>query len=490
MPRTIRWLSLRTILAALALLAVFAIAARTPNDTDTLWHLRAGQWMVENGQHLHIDAFSHTQLGETWLNHSWLSQLTLYGLDSALGPVGLGLFTAILATGGMFFAFLQIDGDPLVRALSVVAGAGAAAVFWSPRPQMFTFFFSGAVLYVLWLWQKRDINRLWAIPLIILIWANMHGGYATGFIILVLAMIGEGVRWLLNDVIGAAEDEERVTLRPAMMIAALGLISALVTFVNPLGPRVLTIPFQTVGINTLQDFIQEWASPNFHQPWVWPFLWLLLGTYVAATVSSERLDWGDAIMLSAWAYLALLAGRNIAVFALVATPLLAEHLNAILRGFNITLRWRPPTNITQSILNGVILIALVALVMFKMSIAWSPDAIAEAQAAFPTEAANYLRDEGPPGPLFNSYNWGGYLVWELPEYPVYVDGRTDLYGDAVLSTYLNIYFAQEGWEDALDDGEINLVLVERSSPLTQLLMLHDNWQQLYRDDQAIIFARQ
>lgn len=489
MPRILRWLSLRNLLAALAILAVFAIAARTPSDTDTLWHLRAGQWMVENGQHLHIDAFSHTQFGETWLNHSWLSQLILYGLDSALGPVGLGLFTAVLATGGMVFAFLQADGDPLVRAGAVVLGAGAAAVFWSPRPQMFTFFFSGAVLYVLWLWQKRSINRLWAIPLIILIWANMHGGYATGFIILVLATVGEGVRWLLNDIIGGAEEEARVGLRPAITIAALSLISAVATFANPLGPRVLTIPFQTVGLATLQNFIQEWASPNFHQPWVWPFLWLLLGTYAAAGLSDARLGWRDALMLSGWAYLALLAGRNIAVFALVATPILAEHLNALLRGLNITLRWRPPANLIQSVLNAVLLAGLVGAVVFKMVIAWSPEAVAEALAAFPTDAADFLRDEAPPGPLFNSYNWGGYLVWELPEYPVYVDGRTDLYGDDVLGTYLTIYFVQDGWEEALDSADVNLILVERSSPLGQILAIHEGWEQRYRDDQAVIFAR-
>jgi hypothetical protein len=102
----------------------------------------------------------------------------------------------------------------------------------------------------------------------------------------------------------------------------------------------------------------------------------------------------------------------------------------------------------------------------------------------------FVRHNKPAGPLFNSYNWGGYLIFELwPEYPVYVDGRTDLYDDAFLRRYLNVVVAGEGWERSLDEDGINLVLVEVNSPLALALRRDPNWVEAYRDELAAVFTR-
>jgi hypothetical protein len=107
----------------------------------------------------------------------------------------------------------------------------------------------------------------------------------------------------------------------------------------------------------------------------------------------------------------------------------------------------------------------------------------------PVDAVRFLQAEQPPGPLFNSYNWGGYLIWELPNYPVFVDGRTDLYDDEFLTEYLSVVLAQEGWEEKLDRYQINLVLIEPESMLGRILDEQGHWQLLYGDHQAMIFAR-
>ncbi len=493
--RVKRQLTVTHVLALITLVAVFVAALRPPLDGDTLWHLRAGQWQVENHTILRTDLFSHTRYGEAWVNHSWLSQVLLYGAYAALGDWGLALFVALLATAGMALVFLQCPGDPLIRAGSVVLAAAAATVFWSARPQIVSFFLSTVVLYLLWLYSHKGVDRLWLIPPLMALWANLHGGFAIGFILLVLVLVGELASWLFDGVLGGGLKDESSpgpTLRPALRLVVIGLVSAAAVSLNPNGPAMLLYPFRTVGIGVLQDAIQEWASPNFHEAQTWPFIWLLLGTLAVAGLSRERLGWRDALLLTGTAYSALLAGRNIPTFAIVAAPVLARHANALLEERNIRLRWdQLPTGGVYGVLNWTL-----AVVVLAGGAAWAVRALdpetveAEREEIQPVEAAAYLESARPPGPIFNSYNWGGYLIWAARDYLVYVDGRTDLYDDEFLREYLSIHLAQDDWEEGLDRAGVNTVIVETLSPLARALADVEGWSLTYEDHLAVIYVRE
>ncbi|MBN1310564.1 MAG: hypothetical protein JXB30_04025 [Anaerolineae bacterium] len=493
MKRLLRLLTFPRLVVFLALAAVFVMAARAPLDTDTLWHLRAGQWQVEHRSLLQRDCFSHTRFDQPWINHSWLSQLIIYGAYALSGQVGLAVLTGILAVGAMALIYRLCEGDPIVRAFSIILGSAAAAIFWSARPQMFSFLFSAVVVYLLWLYQKHGIDHLWSIPLVMVLWVNAHGGFAIGFILMVLATLGEGVHWLMEGVPAApsSSSEARPTYRSVVRLAAIGLVSAAAVSLNPYGPSMLLYPFRTVGIGVLRDFIQEWAAPNFHSAQTWPFIWLLLGTLLITALSSTRLDWRDAVMVGGTAYSALLAARNIATFALVTIPVLACYLDAWLteRRFRLNSS-RLPVRGMFLVVNWMLLLLVIGGVTVRIVYEFEPQRLEQAQGdVFPIDAVDFLEDAQPPGPLFNSYNWGGYLVWEARDYPVYVDGRTDLYDDDFLRGYLKAYFAQPGWDMVLDDAGINTVLVEASSPLAQVLYLTDYWSMIYTDDQASLFVR-
>lgn len=491
MMRFLRLLTLDRLLAVLTVAAVFAMAARAPLDTDTLWHLRAGEWQIEHRALLRTDLFSWSRVGEAWINHSWLSQIVLYGAYVALGDVGLALYTAVLAAAGMALVYRISEGSALVRAFAVALAGAAAAVFWSPRPQMMSFLLSTVVLTLLWAY-RRGHDRLWLIPPIMMLWANLHGGFALGFILLVLAGLGEGLRWLVEGVLrGGAADAERPTLRPVLRLVEVGLVSAAAVAVNPYGVQMLTYPFRTVGIGVLRDYIQEWAAPNFHQPQTWPFIWLLLGTLIVAGFSPRRLDWRDAVMVGGTAYAALLAGRNIALFAVVAAPVLSLHAEAWLAAHDIRFDLRRPPQGTAVLINWMLLALIGAAVVFKMSVALNPQTVEQARRdLLPVGAVAYLEARQPPGPLFNSYNWGGYLIWAARDYPVYVDGRTDLYDDDLLQVYLEVALARPGWEEQLDEMGANTVLVETDSPLAQVLRLSKGWQLVYRDRLASLYVRE
>ncbi|HMM27289.1 MAG: hypothetical protein AAGU78_14925 [Chloroflexota bacterium] len=492
----IRNLTIERLTVAILFLLLFAMAVRIPTDTDTWWHLRAGELIVESGAVPHEDTFSHTRAGHAWVDHSWGAQVLLYGVYRAFGGdeqigdsgnIGLALYTAALATGGMALVYRMCDGTAYLRAFVVVLGAAAAAVFWSPRPQMLSFFLAALILYVLHRFKRERVDRLWAIPLIMAVWANLHGGFAIGFLLLLGTLAGETLTALLNP-----DDADAAGWRGVRRLLVVTGVSIPAVAINPYGLKMLAVPFETVGIGVLQDFIQEWASPDFHQRQVWPFALLLLGTLAALGVSGRRAGWTDLALVCGTALMALMAGRNIAVFALAATPVLSRHANAWLdaRGWQI----RPLRRVSGArlALNWALLLLVLLGALAKTVAALNAPAMRQAQAeAFPVELAAHLRANPPAGRLFNSYNWGGYLLFAAPHVPVYVDGRTDLYDDEFLRRYLSVVLIRDGWDAALDEQAIEAIAIEGHSVLAQMLRERpEQWrEQTFDGGRSALFSR-
>jgi hypothetical protein len=477
-------LSLSFTVMIVTVLAVFAIAARPPLDTDTYWHLRAGAWQVEHQQVLGHDEFSSTRPGEAWINIHWLTQIIMFVLFDRLGELGLILFTGLLAAGGMALVYRICGGDAILRASVTILAALSAAIFWSARPQMVSFFFSAVVWFLLWRSQRQGAGGLWFIPVLMMIWANMHPGFAIGFVLLALATLGEAAQWLL----AVLRRDQEASFRPVIRLIAIGVVSAAATLINPFGIDALLLPFRTIGFSVLREYIQEWAAPNFHQPQTWPFMLMLVGTLIAAGMSSRKLEIRDAVMLGGNAMLALLAARNIPTLALVAAPILAEHLDTLLVDMGLRLNAdRLPATGFRSLVNAL----LILLIGFGVGArVWSSlQPAAAAALPLPANAIKVMRDQPTPPQMFNSYNWGGYLMWVLPNTPVFVDGRTDLYDGAVLQAYVTTYFAEPGWDRVMDDYKINTVLIEPASPLAKVLRLTEGWKIVYEDKIAILFVR-
>lgn len=492
-----RSLTIQRLMIAILFILVFTMAVRVPLDTDTWWHIRSGEYIVEQREIPTVDPFSHTRVGDEWIDHSWGSQVVLYGIYELFGgstapgdpgAIGLALFMATLATAGMAFVYLMCDGNVYLRAFMVVVGATAAAVFWSPRPQMFSFMFGALILYLLHLYKRKAIDRLWLIPPIIAVWVNLHGGFAIGFIFMFGSLAGEMLGNLFN-----ADDARVVRWGRLKKQALVTAVAIPVVALNPYGLQMLGYPFRTIGIGVLQDFIQEWASPDFHQPQVWPFALLLLGLIGAVGLSSRRIDWTDLVLVTGTGFLALSSGRNIAVFAIAATPLMSRHVDAWLTDRGWQLRLRRSVTPAMARLNWLLLVLVLAGALVKIVSAMDTGLIRDAQRErFPVELAAYLDQTPPSGEMFNSYNWGGYLMFAAPDVPVYVDGRTDLYDDAFLREYLSIVFIDEGWFEALDEQGIDFIAIEADSVLAAMLRTQpDTWrEQQFDGGRSALFVRE
>lgn len=484
-------MSFRRLVTLLSLMAVFAMATRVATDSDTWWHLRAGAWMVEHRSLLRTDPFSLTRQGQPWVYPGWLAQLALYGVFALLGHPGLNLLVGASVVIAFWAVWKVMPAPELWRGFVLVLAAAAAGVFWAARPHIFTFALFGVWVALLERWQTGDWRSVGWLPPLMALWVNLHGGFAAGFLLLAAYGAGEVLaRWLprLLRIATQMADSKRPSL------AALGLSGALslaAVSLNPHGPAMLLYPFRTVSIGVLRQYIEEWQSPNFHRPEVQPFLWLLLLVAAFLALSPRRPRAGKLLSVLGFAALALMAGRNIALFALPAAPVLARHgwltlqplAARIGRGREVEPRLAARLNLA---LFGLAGLAVVLKVSQPLDPAFNERALAE---RFPAGAVAYLREAGPPGPLFNSYNWGGYVLWTLyPAYLSFVDGRTDLFDDEVLESYVEAWRGGDGWREVFERWGIRLVLLEPDAPLL-LRLRASGWRTLYRDDMAVVMGR-
>lgn len=492
--RLLLWFNTRRLVVAILFVALFAMAVRAPADTDTWWHLRAGRETVESGHILQVDLFSHPRYGSPWVNHSWLSQVVLYWLFHSFSYAGLGLWMAAVITVAFLFVYLQMEGDPYSRAFIVVLAAATSSAIWVARPQLFSFLLTAVVAYVLYLFKWRGLNRLWLLLPIFVLWANLHAGYALGFMVLAAFAVGEVFNRLLALI--APADPERdpmLSWRGIGMVIGVAVLSAALLVLNPYGTRMWTYYLDTVGIGALQDFIQEWQSPDFHPLYTHPFIWLLLATLAAMGLSGRRADGTDLALVGMFTYASLLAGRNFGPFALVTAPVLSRHVAALLTRLGWS-RWLGAigrSSVVRGAVNLVLLLAVVGLAIVKV---WTPLTPAfnerEQRKSLPVDAAAWILENRPEGEMFNSYNWGGYLIWSLyPHYRVFADGRTDLYGDEFLRRYLEVQLGRPGFEEALAEYDINLVLTYPDDALSLRLKCAGGWEEVYKDDVAVIWVR-
>jgi hypothetical protein len=232
---------------------------------------------------------------------------------------------------------------------------------------------------------------------------------------------------------------------------------------------------------------------------------MVLLTLAAIGFSRRRIDLTDLALTSFFCYMSLWAGRNIALFTLVTAPVLmrygAEALRTLweaIRAYDVEqglvgelgrAQLAPGPQLTA--LNWFILILVLSLCAIKVYQPLRTEVnLAVQEKHLPVEAVRFIRDNNLPGPMFNSYNWGGYLIWHLyPDYPVFIDGRTDLYDDEFIREYVKVTLARPGWREVLDRYEVNFILIESDSILAAFLAEGDEWQSVYVDTIATIFLR-
>lgn len=462
-------------------------------DGDPSLHWRIGNWMIENRAVIRVEQFSHTRLGAPLVSKEWLSEVAFAAAGNALGWNGAVLLAAgLIATSlWLLHRLLLAEGNELLLStFLVLLAAMACSMHWLARPHLTTH-----VLTVVFLWQLRAFDRgriaagtlaLRLIPLSAL-WANLHGAFFTGFVLIGVFLAGN----LFAD------------RRKAGMLAAVLAGCALASLINPNGWRLHVHILEFLRTPLVAKFANEFRSPNFHSGGMHGFLLELLTLVVMLIWVRPRLTATDVLLTGVWGFFALQSARNVPLFALVVTPMLAEHFTKFLRDVPesrlVALYRKISADVTalDRGASGRITVALVVLAM--LAVAAKPRVAGGAPLIsseiltnrFPIAAVEFLRAKPDvvAGQMFNDYGWGGYLMLVLPERKVFVDGRNDFYGEALMKEFDEVDDVRPGWEGVLEKYGVGWTILPNKHALNSVLALRPYWKVVYTDEVAAVRAR-
>jgi hypothetical protein len=350
---------------------------------------------------------------------------------------------------------------------------------------------------------------VWLYPLTTALWVNLHSGFLLGLAYLGAVIAGEVAAHVFGH-----KTPGTLSWR---QIRGLGLAlgaCVLAALLNPNGYKILTYPFETLGSQAMQQYIQEWFSPDFHRSQYWPLALLLIGGVAVLALSKRKRSLTDVGLFCGFGLASLHAARHVPLFAVVAVPILTRYLGPPVKptgGRQDTLSAasppqgaRPscsPADPKRSDAGGteggqrwtlIVVNWLLVALLFLGGAARVYTVIEQNPGVesrhYPVAALAYLEQAGlGEARIYNSYNWGGYLTWR--GIPVYIDGRADVYMDDFMNQYVRAFQVRDDWRRPLDDYDVEVVLIERDGSLATLLHESNEWARVYRDELAVVFTR-
>ena len=442
---------------ALIFVALAALACLAPPQSDTWFHLRAGREIWEGGALITFERFSHTAAGRPWQNHEWLSQLLLYGAYSAGGPILVTLLTGAAAFAAVVWSWRLVRGPLELRLAMLLSLAFLTPPEWAVRPQALSLLlFMVAVHLVL-------RNRIGWLPPLIAVWANAHGVVLFGVIVAGVNAV-DAVIWA------------RVGRGRALAIA---LLCAAAPMASPLGwhywPRVVQTVSEARGLG-----IHEYRSA--FELAAWPFWVILLALAASVIARGGRLRdraHDDRLLVLTAAVLgvaSITSIRNAPFFILVAAPALSRLLD------------RPPRR-TQPRAAGAPTAAMVAIAAIVATTSvvyrWRDHGAHLGWQPVSPLVADAIRR--CPGPIFNTYAEGGALIWFVPEQPVFVDGRVEVYPLPLLARSRRADLTGE-YQELFDDYSLRCAVVPTGSPMDNALRRDASMQKWFTDPEWSLFV--
>jgi len=483
----------------ISLLALgFALGLQKIRTFDYWWQLRTGALIVETGEVPKHDVFTYTVPGARYIDIHWLHQLGLHGLYSLGGHDSVVAAKALLVCAliGILAPIGYRRERPWVSALGLGLMLLVAADRFMPRPELPSFLLLAAFLALLDRNDRRRDFWVFAIVPLQLIWANVHGLFALGLAVCVIYLGAEVVRPLVAP-------GQRLDTRSAGRLAAVTVLAALVCLVNPNGLEGALYPIQQFGMigppedrgvfgSLIAELIPPIGGGREHSR---PVL-ALTGSLAFLSLLAMAWNWrrvhaADPLLWVAFAYLALGANRNLALFAIVAAPVLVRNANAALDRRAIPQRIGTAAGAAAVIALALLTLDVARDGFFRRIGSFREAGLGTMESFYPVGAAEWISEVRPPGPICHHMADGGYLIWRLfPDYKVMVDGRLEVFG---AERFIELQVADPSRFKELDaEYRFGVVLVHhglvRSDALLWWLHLNSNWLLAYLDDTTAVYV--
>jgi hypothetical protein len=464
--------------ALLVLLTMFTIRSRF-SDPDTWWHLKMGELIWNTHSIPSVDLFSFTAYGHPLVAQEWLSELMLYGVWRAGGYTGLMLWFCIVTSLLIIAAYVLCtlySGNCKVAFLGGVTVWLFSTIGLAIRPHLIGYLLLICELIVLHLGRRRSVRWLWALPPLFALWVNFHSSFFFGLVVLGVVLSLSFVEFesgLLASERWPREERRMLAIASGLSVAALLL--------NPIGPKLLWYPLDTMfSQNVGRALVQEWQPLEFSD-----FRWIaqvgLAGAIILVPlIRITRLYVLELTFLALGLYLSLPHRRMLFLFGILAAPVISRLFAQAWDRYNPQRDNSTAAAVTLAFVVGVIALSFPSRRMLDQ----------EVEKANPIKALQFLRTSGLTGPMLNEYVFGGYLIWAAPEHKVFVDGRSDVFEwTGVLAEYKDWSLLESDSKLLLDNYHIRVCLLSRTAPMTRVLPLLPGWKKVYSDDLAVIFAR-
>jgi Flp pilus assembly protein TadD len=508
-----RWLlpSLGGLSALLVLELLISNSWRFLLDSDTGWHVRTGELVLQTHAAPHRDPFSHTMFGQPWFAWEWLADTlmaALHGWRGLAGVVGGAILVLLVSYAALYWLMIRRDADPLIACVVTVFGAIASISHWLARPHLLSI-----ALMVVWCaavgaYRRRRSGWVYAVPLLIVFWANVHGAFVVTLPMLGIYAAGEVLEFAAR---GAWHDGESLrTLKTYLLVGALSLLAAALT---PYGFNLYGHLWRYLNDRQLLSTIQEFQSPDFHSTSGKLIeLFLLLGIVAAANAVRRRrfVEVGLTLM---WTHLTLQSERHVTLAVVVLAPIIARELSDLSseiidraaqgpetgsKALRAARDWyRSTMAINRQLTGASVYVAAVAFVIVAASTGLADKLLSPRfnPDRFPAGAVDFILNNRPSGNLYSNDQFGGYLIYRLyPQFKVFVDGRNDFYRQGtVLDEADRIGLAstdRPDWQELLAKRSVNWMLLKRGEPLAQIAVLSGNWTSIYQDSLSQILVRQ
>jgi hypothetical protein len=469
-------------------------------DPDTWWHIRVGREILDTGSVPSADGWSIAGAGREWISQDWASNVLMAALHDAGGPTAVSVGYGVLALLGITLlwdaiAIRRESSGWLARSSWLLFGIVLAAPVLGPRVQVVDFLLTAATLNVLWRYLVAPRRwHLGALPLIALVWVNLHAGFPLLFLLGGAVVVGE----VADGAMGRGVDGPALTT-PGItrLIGSLFAAAAVLAF-NPNGIAIYAYPFETLGLGALSSFVGEWQPARLSAPAGQLLaLFLLAGVFPTLLLARHRLRISDGLILVGLLYMAVTAVR----FLLVAGPIGAAVVCiALAPAISDSPVGRSSTSLLgrlsrtpsggRRLINAALVVVVVLAGTALITMRIGPDAQGRAiREVFPVDAVGWLDEHDAGDRIFNRYEWGGYLGLRRPHHLVFIDGRADLYGDGIIRQYVEVISVNENPQAYLDSYDIDHVLYPADSTLGHWLSDSPNWKSVYEDEVASIWVR-
>lgn len=459
-------------------------------DADTGYHIRVGEYILNTLTIPRSDIFSFIEPSIPWTAHEWLSEVVMALLHRYcdLTAVVIAFSIMIAASTVLFYKNIKSEGNNVLLAvIASVMFVLLSNVHWLARPHIFSLIILLGWYRLLDDFQYRHNNRLWQLPLILILWVNLHGGFVIGLAMLGIYFAGNFQLLYTNrkkwEDYGKEKSREFGTILGACLIACLA---------NPYSYHILIFPFKLITDKYIMDRVGEFLSPNFHQ--FQPFKYVLYLIIIVFAYSKRKPNVIEAILLILFTGMSLYSVRYIPLFGVIVIPILLRYIDLELlsrhqdvvnfikkRIENIT----TVDHITKGYIWPILCIVITLLFAVNGTLVYQFNSDIK-----PIAALEFLRKNPIAGNMYNNDEFGDCVIYTYAQqYKVFIDGRGDMYGSERLKEYFRVREFEPGWQDVIEKYKISWMFINTGSVLSRYLILTNDWKLVYSDKVASIFVK-